>query len=1840
MTCSKRFGRLLQASCLGLIGTLTVVGCSGSSTTAVTDAAVEHITTSTDGPPPVGQVTVSSVLLNFGSVDVGATSSAQTVTVTVTGGAVALNPTVSGAGFALGSGGTCVSPQAAGTCTVAVVFAPGVIGAANGTLTFGVANSPSVSLSGSGNTPGTFTVTPPTVALGTLQVNQTAPVVVTVTPQPSVPSITCTGSADLSATPTTTCPATGAVAAACTYTFTFKAATAGAKNDTVTCTGGGKITTTPVTATVLAPAQLVVQPNPAAVSAVVGVPGTATLTVINNGGATTGALQATVASSTTPDPFAVSTDCATLAQAGVCHVTVTFSPTAAGSPTATVTVTDGTVQATATVNGVAVTSAAVAIKPNPSDFGTVTQGQSSKPTTFTVTNGGGTATTALTVTSASASFPVTSDLCTGTTLAASATCTFAVTFSPPAKGAAGATSANVTVTQAGGAIASLTVSGTAAPVSAAVLTAAPTSINFGSIPIGQSSAAQTVTITNTGTAASGVLTATALGTGAAEVTLSGNSCTAALAPQATCTVAVVFSPTDTTGVNGQINVTDGAATISVPMVGTGLTATALTTDPAGAVFTFSPTVVGYTYTATAVAMTVTAGTTVPSGAITLPITGANAADFAVVAASTTCGASLQPGQTCNIVLSFTPGGVGARAATLTVTSTAGGTFPFTLTGTGLAPVQLIALGQTATTATTPYTGLDFGQAPNATAGNVFAYRLVVRGATTPTTASTVPSVALAAGTPPDFTYVTGAAGPTWTATTTAPCTGATLALPATGTQAGWSRTTVTPTNPSLGPNALDTSLPGGTTDDQSTSGYWTCDFYVEFDPQSGQSATAKAATLTATATAGGTSSLSLSGTATGPLTITPTTEAFGTATTPIPIGQTTAATTFTVANAARNSAAQGPLTVAVSGANAADFSVVADLCSTVTLTPPGGATPSCTIGVAFSPTTAAGESATVTVTATNTGATTSATLSGVGGPAAALTATPSSATFASVAQNNTGAWTTFTISNPATASATAPINYVTATKGGLNPGVFEIATLSSAGVTAYPAGSCGNSGATTLNPGASCTIQVRLNPILNANTPVGAIGGTLTIGTSAGNLPVIALSGTVAPQLVLSGSAISTVNSVSTLAFGNVAQGIGATETFTVTNNGAAITALGAALGVGGPALPSGGFSFATTTASSACAAGTSLAAGASCQMSLTFTPTASTGAVSSPFIVNNGVKPVTDVSLTLTATMVPPPVLARYGFGDYSGSAIDLGSAPLNTSTGSLTLWFTNTGGVAATALSAGVTGADAGDFTVQPEGTCSGNLAPGATCSVTVQCTPSAAGARTATLSLATTSSGVAPVTVNLQAYGSGTSQVYVQALAGSKSSFFTYSGGAASANANTPSSGDTEYFVLNNGTTSPVAISSLVVNTGYGDPTAGEFALSTATTLPSGVTGTACPSLTTLAAGGSCVFGVKFAPAWTSITRLYRWAGVGIGGAPTNLLGLIGRVQMPPTLSLSAASTGQVTVSGTTIEFGQITTGTTPSETVTITNVGDVATTGAVGLTIAGTPTYPYAVLGTSTCGATLASQASCTVQVNSQFSAANLGSVSGLSVQATQATPASNSTVPSATWSLAADGVAQASLSSLASATSFADTVVNLAGTLAIAPQITITVTNGTSGGSSTTLQNTGVLGVTLSDTTDFVVDSSSTCLVGGAYQSLPIGSSESCNIVVDFVPASIAALSTTVTITATPGGTPAAITLTGNGTGDLGISPASATGTQQFTIKNNGGSSTGLLRASLSGANASVFAITQDACFGTAVAAGSTCTVTVTFTGTSNTTAAQVATLTVTDGTAPNTIAGSLSVGGP
>jgi len=80
------------------------------------------------------------------------------------------------------------------------------------------------------------------------------------------------------------------------------------------------------------------------------------------------------------------------------------------------------------------------------------------------------------------------------------------------------------------------------------------------------------------------------------------------------------------------------------------------------------------------------------------LTGANAGDFAIT--SNTCPAALSPGQSCFVLISFTPSAAGARAAALVIADNASPpTETVQLSGTGLAPAPAVSL--------TP-ASLDFG----------------------------------------------------------------------------------------------------------------------------------------------------------------------------------------------------------------------------------------------------------------------------------------------------------------------------------------------------------------------------------------------------------------------------------------------------------------------------------------------------------------------------------------------------------------------------------------------------------------------------------------------------------------------------------------------------------------------------------------------------------------------------------------------------------------------------------------------------------------------------------------------------------------------------------------------------------------------------------------------------------------------------------------------------------------------------------------------------------------------------------------------------------------------------
>jgi F5/8 type C domain/Pectate lyase superfamily protein/Abnormal spindle-like microcephaly-assoc'd, ASPM-SPD-2-Hydin len=100
----------------------------------------------------------------------------------------------------------------------------------------------------------------------------------------------------------------------------------------------------------------------------------------------------------------------------------------------------------------------------------------------------------------------------------------------------------------------------------ASLTASPTTLSFGNETVGSTSAAQSVTVTNTGTAAAAISAVTA-GSGFAET----NTCGSTLAAGATCTASVTFTPTATGAASANLTVSSNAtnSTLTVALSGTG-----------------------------------------------------------------------------------------------------------------------------------------------------------------------------------------------------------------------------------------------------------------------------------------------------------------------------------------------------------------------------------------------------------------------------------------------------------------------------------------------------------------------------------------------------------------------------------------------------------------------------------------------------------------------------------------------------------------------------------------------------------------------------------------------------------------------------------------------------------------------------------------------------------------------------------------------------------------------------------------------------------------------------------------------------------------------------------------------------------------------------------------------------------------------------------------------------------------------------------------------------------------------------------------------------------------------
>jgi hypothetical protein len=265
---------------------------------------------------------------------------------------------------------------------------------------------------------------------------------------------------------------------------------------------------------------------------------------------------------------------ATVAVNATCTVSLTFTPGATGARSASLSFADDAPSSPQTVALTGTGAAAapvVSFNPTSLSYGNQSVGTTSAAKSVTVTNTGTAALHVTIVALAGANtgdFTISADTCTGASVAVNATCSVSVTFTP---GATGARSATLTFTDdAGGSPQTVALSGTGV---AAGISFNPTSLSFGNQGTGSTSAAQTVTVTNSGTAALHVTSVTPTGTNAGDFAKSADTCSGqAIAAGATCTVSVTFKPTATGARTATLSFVDDAPSSpqTVAVSGTGI----------------------------------------------------------------------------------------------------------------------------------------------------------------------------------------------------------------------------------------------------------------------------------------------------------------------------------------------------------------------------------------------------------------------------------------------------------------------------------------------------------------------------------------------------------------------------------------------------------------------------------------------------------------------------------------------------------------------------------------------------------------------------------------------------------------------------------------------------------------------------------------------------------------------------------------------------------------------------------------------------------------------------------------------------------------------------------------------------------------------------------------------------------------------------------------------------------------------------------------------------------------------------------------------------------------------
>ena len=636
-------------------------------------------------------VAVSPTSLSFGTQGVGTTSAAQTVTFTVgnqAGGKIAFftkNITGADAGAFAESDNCGWGQNAGGQCTFRVTFTPTAAGSQSATLIIGDtgANAPhSVTLSGIGADAGpAMDLFPVSLNFGTLAMgSSSAAETVTLTNMGNL-ALSITGIAIAGANPgsfkqTNTCGSSVAAGANCTISVTFAPVVAAARSASLTITdnAAGSPHSVALSGTGASWAVALSATSLSFGYQTTGSPSAAQAITLTNTGTAAVALDGIAITGADTGSFSETNTCEGMVPVGQsCTISVTFTPWASGSQSASLTITDDAANSPQNV-ALSGTGAAPIFTMSPASLSFGTQAVGTRAAqTVTLTNTGAVPVIIVSVFTGGAYsgwFSAT-NAC-GSSVAVGKSCTFSVIFIPSGVGSVQNTTLTVVTNGSWGIV---PLSGTGVLAAPAL---SPATLSFGAQAAGTTSSAQTVTLTNNGAIGLSISGIAIAGANPGSFTQT-NTCGTWVAGKASCTISVKFAPVVSALRSGSLTITDNASggSQNVALSGTG-TLVAPSLSPASV--SFGSQAAGTTSSAQTV--TLKNNGAVALGISSIGIAGNNPGSFTQ---TNTCGATVAAGASCTISVKFAPVVSAPRSGSLTITDNASsGSQNVALSGTGTA----------------------------------------------------------------------------------------------------------------------------------------------------------------------------------------------------------------------------------------------------------------------------------------------------------------------------------------------------------------------------------------------------------------------------------------------------------------------------------------------------------------------------------------------------------------------------------------------------------------------------------------------------------------------------------------------------------------------------------------------------------------------------------------------------------------------------------------------------------------------------------------------------------------------------------------------------------------------------------------------------------------------------------------------------------------------------------------------------------------------------------------------------------------------------------------------------